>query len=139
MLKSPYFKIAIFIILGLCIGLLLPKPPMLKGNDLKTLQLENDSLNQAIANRNKSIVKYDSILGNLTVKDTFYVSEINKRDTYISILEHQLDSINALIINEDTVIIKIKKQGYEDINSVNNWDDSQRIIFLSKYFKTTHY
>ena len=135
-LKSPYIKLILVAIVALAIGLLIPHKSLFSNKDLKKLKHENDSLYKAIDNRNKSIVKYDSSFNLLKTKEIFYQSEIDKRDDYISTLEHQIDSINGLIENTDTSIIKIKKQGYEDINGVNNWNVDQRIIFFTTYFKT---
>jgi hypothetical protein len=136
-LKSPFVKLILVGIVALAIGLLIPHKSLFLNKDLKNLQHENDSLYKAIDLRNKSISRYDSAFNLLQTKETFYLSEINKRDDYISTLEHQIDSINGLIENTDTTIIKIKKQGYEDINSVTNWNTTQRVIFFTNYFKST--
>ncbi len=135
MKNSPYFKIIIFAIIAFCLGFLIPNTPIFKNRKIKELEKENQNLHKEIDGRNKHINELDSTFSKLKKENVFLVTEINIRDGHINILEQKIDSINGLIETSDSTIIKIKNNGYEEINNVNNWDINQRLNFFSDYFK----
>ena len=138
MKNSPYFKIIIFLIIGLCIGFLIPNTPYFKNKKLKELEYLNDSLYKEIDARNKNILLLDSRFNKLKNEKLVLEEEVAKRNNYINSLEHKIDSINTLILTSDTILVKIKHDGYEEINNVSNWNTNQRINFFTDYFKTTN-
>lgn len=135
MKNSPYFKIIVFAILAFALGFLIPNTSYFKNKTIKDLEKENKKLHEDINNRNEKIIMLDSSFNKLKRDKLVLEKEIDNRNIHIQILEHKIDSINGLIATSDTTILKIKKQGYEEINTVNDWDTDKRLNFFSDYFK----
>lgn len=74
--------------------------------------------------------KKDSIIHNyIALKDSIIL-----KDSLIINITNTLDSINNIIIKQDTVIKKIYIDKYEDLNNVSNMDTDERILFFTNYF-----
>ena len=136
--KSPYFKLIVCLILGFCIGYLIPSInlPFIKKNNNNILLKENIKLNKQIEERNNKILKNDSLFNKLKEENVLLENRIYVMDNFIYKIQHKIDSVNSLIYISDDNITKIKKQGYEEINSVNNWNTNQRVKFFEGYFET---
>ncbi len=134
MKNSPYFKPIVFLIIGICIGFLIPTIPFLKGNKITELEKENAKLHTDIDKRDLHIQQLDSAFNGLIRKENSLLDIIDKRDLQITALEKSIDSVSVLLSQSDSNITKIKHE-YEEINNVSNWNTNQRIDFFSDYFK----
>jgi predicted nuclease with TOPRIM domain len=135
MKNSPYFKIIITTIVAFCLGFLIPNTNYFKNKTIKQLETENEKLHSIIEDRNKKMELLDTTLNNLKVDKSILEKDVNNKNIYITFLEHKIDSVNSMIYSSDTTITKIKKNGYEEINTINNWNLNQRIEFFSDIFK----
>ncbi len=135
MKNSPYFKLIIFAILGFCLGFLIPNIPAFKNKKISDLEKENQNLHKNINARNEHISMLDSSFNKLNREKLLLENVITTRNGHINILEQRIDSINRLIETSDITILKIKKDGYEEINTINTWDINKRLNFFSDYFR----
>ncbi len=135
MKNSPYFTIIIVAIVCCLLGYLIPKTPYFTNKELNKLKSDNDSLHKEMNKRNKENEGYIALFKKEQEKNITLENIANNRDIHIKSLEHKIDSISVLINISDTTLIKIKNQGYEEINNVNNWNANQRILFFTDYFK----
>lgn len=134
-IKTSYFKIIIFIIIGFLIGFLIPKFSN-SNKDIKNLEIKNKELEKNIDNRNIEYKKLENNLIILKNNNQELIFNIELRDKNIVILQKKIDSINILINSENTIITKIKNEGYEEINNVDNWNTDERMQFFTEFFKT---
>lgn len=132
MKNLPYLKIIIFFILGFLLGFLIPNIPYVKDKLGKT----NDELTKNILKRDEENIHLNDSIKSLESKKQNLENDIIKKDNDITKLNYKIDSVNYLIRNSDTILIKIKKEGYEEINSVNYWNTAERVRFFTEYFKT---
>jgi uncharacterized membrane-anchored protein YhcB (DUF1043 family) len=135
MKNHPYFKFIVFLIIGICIGFLIPNIGFFKNGKIKQLEKENEKLHAEIDKKLLHIQQLDSAFNGLIRKENSLLDEIDKRDLQITALEKSIDSVSVLISQSDSNVTKIKQE-YEEINNVNSWNINQRIDFFSDYFKT---
>ncbi len=136
MIKADYVKYAMFLIIGLVIGILVMNIPVIQNKQLRQLHAQNDSLYGAINKRDANIKELNENAKEFEKRNLILLQEILAGDAVISKLESKIDSVNSLIDLSDGNILKIKKEENEEVNSVPSWDDTRRVLFFSNYFKT---
>lgn len=136
--NSIWIKVIAVLVIGFSIGFLIPNKSNLLGNkSIKKLLQENDSLSKEITKRDIENKKLDTMIVFLSKKNNLIEMNIDKRNQYIKNLEDSIRKIDLEVKNIDTNIDKIKKDGYEEINDVPNWNNDKRVEFFTEFFRDT--
>tara|TARA_R110000765_G_C18582228_1_gene566527 strand:- start:23 stop:505 length:483 start_codon:yes stop_codon:yes gene_type:complete len=122
--------------IGVVIGCVFaPNIPFVGNKVINKLENDNKELRITIENRNKNIIileqKNDTLNG---MYETLQVV-VSDRDSVIREITYEIDSINTMVITQDSIINKIYDERYKDINNVADMDVNERISFFTDYFR----
>jgi hypothetical protein len=122
--------------IGVVIGCVFaPNIPFVGNKVINQLENDNKELRVTIENRNKNIIILEQ--KNDTLKGMYENLQIvvSDRDSVIREITHEIDSVNTMVITQDSIINKIYDERYKDINNVVDMDVNERISFFTDYFK----
>ncbi len=126
-MKNYAIILGILFIIGICVTLHI--------NMSNNYQKQNDILTDSIRSRNKELQILDSTSRLLNVKKDGVLVEINRITNNTDSLEKVILKNNGKIKNSATKISNLKKQSYEEINTIDSWSFNNYNSFFTNYFK----
>jgi hypothetical protein len=126
-MKNYVIILGVLFIIGVCV--------VLHINMSNNYQKQNDILTDSIRARNKELQILDSTSRLLNVKKDYVLVEINRITRNTDSLENVISINNGKIKNSATKITNLKKQSYEEINTIDSWSFNNYNSFFTNYFK----
>jgi hypothetical protein len=126
-MKNYVIILGVLFIIGVCV--------VLHINMSNNYQKQNDILTDSIRARNKELQILDSTSRLLNVKKDCVLVEINRITRNTDSLENVISINNGKIKNSATKITNLKKQSYEEINTIDSWSFNNYNSFFTNYFK----
>lgn len=122
--------------IGIVIGsVFAPDIPFIGNKVINKLENENKELRITIENRNKNVILLEQKYDTLDSKYSKLQLVVSNRDSLIREITHEIDSINTMVMTQDSIINKIYDERYKDINNVGDMDVNERISFFTEYFR----